>query len=58
MQYCKRSLVLLLSSRTIEFKADFIVRVFERTTSSSLKIPSIYSGIYYINGMPFKSTPE
>ena len=27
MQYCKRSLMLLLSSRAIEFKGDFIVRV-------------------------------
>ena len=27
MQNCKRSLMLLLSSRAIEFKGDFIVRV-------------------------------
>lgn len=39
MQYCKRSLMLLLSSRAIEFNGEFIVRV---CLNEQLAVPLSY----------------
>ena len=59
MQYCKRSLMLLLSSRGIEFNGDFIVQVcLNDQLCSPLKLSSIYIAIYCINGMLFNNTSE
>lgn len=50
MQYCKRSLMLLLSSRAIEFKRDFIVHVcFNEQLAVPLSYPPSSTAEYIIS---------